>query len=124
MLRVTTFKLSKQGPQKLDIRSNFNPEMNENECGNYKFKSALIIGGERRSKRKYPWVAALLIDDEYTCTVNFISRTRAVTAAHCLAHEFEPEEISLYIFTDKCKFFPPLITRGLIQGIRRKFKKE
>lgn len=77
----------------------------DSNCGYPHRVSGFLFGGIKAEKLKWPWVAAMYVYGDYACTVNFISRTRAVTAAHCIAHEAMPQvdDIHLRIFADQCK---------------------
>lgn len=73
------------------------------DCGFPDRAAGLLNNGQKKKKIKWPWIAALYVDQDYVCTANFISRTRAVTAAHCLEGYPLEDDIKLRIFTDECK---------------------
>lgn len=75
----------------------------ENECGKVTYVTGLIRGGTQTNATQYPWIAALYINGNYACTANFISRTKAVTAAHCLDDNLDLNDIELYIFSNRSK---------------------
>lgn len=73
------------------------------KCGDYNLASGLFYGGKRKRIKNWPWIAAMYVDEDYVCTASFISRTRAVTAAHCFSDKLEANDIKLQIFTKECK---------------------
>lgn len=75
----------------------------DNECGRAKTATAFILGGKDEVSSDWPWVAAMYVLAQYTCNANYISRTRAVSAAHCFRRGLDPADIELYIFAEKSK---------------------
>jgi len=46
--------------------------------------SPLIVGGVESEKNRWPWMAALFIDDAWFCGGSLISENFVLTAAHCV----------------------------------------
>lgn len=86
-----------------DLSASINPYSSP-QCGKSVLIDAYVYGGERRNERTFSWVAAMYIKQNYTCTVNFISRTRAITAAHCFVLEPTPDDIKLLIFSNRSEY--------------------
>lgn len=68
---------------------------NDINCGNIRRASGFILNAERKQKIKRPWIAAMYVSLQYSCTVNFFSKSRAVTAAHCFADKPLANEINV-----------------------------
>lgn len=60
-------------------------ELNSDDCGVLAKKNFFLTaaGGENTNWQHWPWAAAMYIGKTYECTVNFLSRSVGLTAAHC-----------------------------------------
>jgi len=52
-------------------------------CGISGAKDGKIVGGSESAPHKYPWMAALFVDDQWFCGGTLISDEWVLTAAHC-----------------------------------------
>jgi len=57
------------------------------ECGISGAKR--IVGGDESTPHKYPWMAALFVDDKWFCGGSLVSDEWVLTAAHCAADASE-----------------------------------
>lgn len=96
--RVTT--RTTLGPARKSVQlSDISPK----SCGVVKRSSAFVLGGTLKDSDKWPWIAAVYVGDDYVCSATFITRTRAVTAAHCFKKS-KVDDVQLYSYADKCEY--------------------
>lgn len=73
----------------------------DEKCGDTRRVNGFIQGGERKDERRWPWMAAMFVNGKYACTANMISINKAVTAAHCFEKGVSPDQIFLYIYSNR-----------------------
>lgn len=75
----------------------------DDSCGTAKNLDGFLYNAERKKYSKFPWVTAVYSSEEFLCSATFISRTRAVTAAHCFKNVGHSDELSAK-FLDDCNY--------------------
>lgn len=91
----------------------FNIGVSEEKCGVWETKhQEYSHGGERAERLKWPWVTSMYVKGEHKCSATLITRSVAITAAHCLSpngYPARPEDIELILFNNKSKKTHPFI---------------
>lgn len=111
--RTTKQSIRKLSPKHYDSSEDYDEDeesftinissYSSSQCESNHLISGFVVNGERKNEVKYPWVAAMFIDSEYKCNANFISRTRAITAAHCFVNKPKANDIILLLYSNECK---------------------
>lgn len=78
------------------------PPSYETECGRPKIfgVQSLVVNGNSFTRGEWPWIAALIFKEQFTCGGTLVSQNHIISAAHCF-HDKQAEKINiklLYFF--------------------------
>uniref|UniRef100_A0A336LNE9 CSON014788 protein n=1 Tax=Culicoides sonorensis TaxID=179676 RepID=A0A336LNE9_CULSO len=77
----TTRKTSSKSPPKYQI---YPSDIFHGNCGAVRYLTAFVRKGIRAEAENWPWAVAITVNEDFKCSGTFITRSRIVTAAHCV----------------------------------------